>query len=515
MKNIPQWKVGDILSASKLNAMVDAINDLLADQTGNNDVYITLDELNDILEQYSDIGHAHSVNEIVDLVLPTKLSQLQNDTSYVTDDYVTNAIANAQLGGEEVDLSSYATKNYVDSAIDKIELTPGPKGEDGLTTSISVNGSTFVQQNGVITLPDYPEVNSSVDTYTKEEIDDIVNDYTGGKKQVYLTQAEYDALNDDDKNNETKVYNIIDGEDTVADLSSYATKNYVDSAIDKIELTPGPKGEQGPKGDQGEQGEQGPKGDQGEQGEQGPKGDQGETGPKGEDGLTTSISVNGSTFVQQNGVITLPDYLEANSSIDTNLLLLTSPNGTKFEINVSDDGILSTTPYVNYTNYIYNEDTFINPAKGTAPYYQTYYYFSDGAEHEVVSPGVLKIYNGVEGRNGSLNIRHGKGDNNVYYIQFKVKSEVAIIAGSTQATLLSGGTPVTDWTMVSYIYTDTSAVSYAIKLMLNNGGAIPGVAYIKEPMRINLTEIYGAGNEPSDVQYCNKIFAKFVAGLRG
>lgn len=132
MTNIPQWKVGDILSASKLNDMVDAINNLLADQTGNNDAYITLDELNAILKQYSDVGHTHSANEIADLVLPTKLSQLQNDTSYVTEDYVTNAIANAQLGGDgEVDLSAYATKNYVDSEIDKIELTPGPQGEQG------------------------------------------------------------------------------------------------------------------------------------------------------------------------------------------------------------------------------------------------------------------------------------------------------------------------------------------------------------------------------------------------
>lgn len=121
MANIPQWKVGDVLSASKLNAMVNAINDLLAAQTGNSNAYITLAELNDILKQYSDVGHTHSVNEIVDLVLPTKLSQLQNDTSYATEDYVTNAIADAQLGGDgEVDLSAYATKNYVDNEIDNI-----------------------------------------------------------------------------------------------------------------------------------------------------------------------------------------------------------------------------------------------------------------------------------------------------------------------------------------------------------------------------------------------------------
>lgn len=122
MANIPNWKVGDILSASKLNAMVDAINDLLAGQTGNNDVYITLNELNDILAQYSDIGHTHSVSEIVNLVLPTKLSQLQNDTSYVTEDYVTNAIANAQLGSDgEVDLSVYAKKTEIPTKTSQLQ----------------------------------------------------------------------------------------------------------------------------------------------------------------------------------------------------------------------------------------------------------------------------------------------------------------------------------------------------------------------------------------------------------
>ena len=138
MSNLPQWKVGDVLSASKLNAMVDAINDLLAGQTGNTDVYITLDELNDILKRYSEIGHTHSVDEIVDLVLPTKVSDLTNDAGYLTEhqdisnkadkseiptrtsqlqndsDYATNAsvdekIANVSTGGQ-VDLTSYAKK---------------------------------------------------------------------------------------------------------------------------------------------------------------------------------------------------------------------------------------------------------------------------------------------------------------------------------------------------------------------------------------------------------------------
>ena len=94
----------------------------------------------------------------------------------------------------------------------------------------------------------------------------------------------------------------------------------------------GPKGDKGDKGDPGEQGPMGPKGNkgdigpigpegpqglQGPQGEQGPKGDKGDIGPQGpqgpagadgKDGLTTSISVNGNTYTQTDGLITLPNY---------------------------------------------------------------------------------------------------------------------------------------------------------------------------------------------------------------
>lgn len=199
---------------------------------------------------------------------------------------------------------------------------------------------------------------------------------------------------------------------------------------------------------------------------------------------------------------------------EVNSLILTSPNGSKFKITVSDDGQLTTTPS-SYTNYIYNEDTFTNPANGTVPFASTYYYTSNHTTKEVPETGVLKISNRNEGENGSVLIRHGRGDGNVYYIQFKIKSETGIIAGSSQSAILNTREPVPEWTTVSYIYTDSSAGQYAIKLEINNNGAKPGVAYLKEPMRINLTEIYGAGNEPSDKAVCDVIFSTFVPGLRG
>lgn len=70
----------------------------------------------------------------------------------------------------------------------------------------------------------------------------------------------------------------------------------------------GIQGIQGPKGDKGDTGEQGPQGEQGIQGIQGEQGPQGIQGPKGDDGLTTSITVNGETYTQVSGNITLPNY---------------------------------------------------------------------------------------------------------------------------------------------------------------------------------------------------------------
>jgi hypothetical protein len=79
----------------------------------------------------------------------------------------------------------------------------------------------------------------------------------------------------------------------------------------------GATGPQGPKGDKGETGAVGPTGPQGDKGEtgaagaagsQGPKGDTGPVGPTGAPGLTTKVTVNGTTYTQSGGNITLPDY---------------------------------------------------------------------------------------------------------------------------------------------------------------------------------------------------------------
>lgn len=53
--------------------------------------------------------------------IPTKVSQLANDSSYASESFVTNAITNAQLGGgdTQIDLSGYATKDDLINKVDK------------------------------------------------------------------------------------------------------------------------------------------------------------------------------------------------------------------------------------------------------------------------------------------------------------------------------------------------------------------------------------------------------------
>ena len=54
--------------------------------------------------------------------IPTKVSQLENDKIYATESYVKTEISNAQLGGEDVDLSGYATKDELNNKADKSDI---------------------------------------------------------------------------------------------------------------------------------------------------------------------------------------------------------------------------------------------------------------------------------------------------------------------------------------------------------------------------------------------------------
>ena len=105
VKNL--WQSGDIITAHKLNTIEEGIkaNELL-------------------LKGKAEISHTHDASEIeglnrIEVDVPTKLSQLENDTNFATEDYVNTKIEEASLGGAEVDLSNYVTKDELSLKADK------------------------------------------------------------------------------------------------------------------------------------------------------------------------------------------------------------------------------------------------------------------------------------------------------------------------------------------------------------------------------------------------------------
>ena len=105
-----------------------------------------------------------------------------------------------------------------------IQGLKGDKGDDGLTTSIEVNGQVYNHSNGRVTLP-----NLATESFVTSKINEaqlgggssnvdlsgyvtneVLNDFTDGKKQRYLTKAEYDLLSEEEKQDSSIVWNITD-----------------------------------------------------------------------------------------------------------------------------------------------------------------------------------------------------------------------------------------------------------------------------------------------------------------
>ncbi len=160
--------------------------------------------------------------------IPTNTSDLTNDSKFATETFVTNKIAEAQLGGDdsEIDLSGYATK---DEIIVSLEQT---------TTSSESGGK-------------------NVWTATFGD---------GRKSNIEIKNGEKG-----DKGDQGEKGDKGDKGDTGATGAT------------------GPQGLQGPQGEKGDPGAQGPQGEQGIQGPKGDKGDPGKDGKtpvKGEDYFT-------------------------------------------------------------------------------------------------------------------------------------------------------------------------------------------------------------------------------------
>ena len=263
-------------------------------------------------------GHTHSNLSTLNKVTESKLKEWDNKSNFsgnyndlvnkptdlATQTYVNQKIAEASLSGGGVDLSGYATIEFVTQEINNIELTPGPQGPIGPKGDTGPQGERGIQgpkgdvgpqgERGIQgpkgdVGPQGPQgPKGDAGTTSWNDLDDkpAIPSIEGLATESYVIEKIAEA-------------SLSGGG---VDLSSYATKEYVNNSIETVQLTPGPKGDKGDKGDAGEvgpvgpqglQGEKGDRGDIGPMGPQGPKGDKGDTGLQGPQGLKGDTGAQG------------------------------------------------------------------------------------------------------------------------------------------------------------------------------------------------------------------------------
>ena len=131
----------------------------------------------------------------------------------------------------------------------------------------------------------YEEFLQAIDElYDQNKID--FNNYKLLKKELESIENEHEQQKSEYRNYfkmlESKIKNlVVSGGGLTENQVQNIVSNYVTSHKSELTGARGPQGPQGPVGPQG---------------------------PQGSDGLTTQIRVNGNTYTQSNGLITLPDY---------------------------------------------------------------------------------------------------------------------------------------------------------------------------------------------------------------
>lgn len=295
-----------------------------------------LDEIYGRIDGKADKEHSHvgqagivatssQIQETEDKQFVSK-EQINLWNNRYSNEQIDDLLKNASAG--DVDLTGYATEQYVDEAIAEIQLTPGPqgpKGEDGRDGKDFTYDDFTEEQLESLRGPAGPKGEAGTngkdftyDDFTTDQLESLRGPQgpkgeTGaagsdGKAFTYddFTEEQLEALRgpmgpqgpagepvdtsmfyDKDEIDEM-IANVSAGD---IDLTGYATEEYVSSAIQKIELTPGPqgprgeRGEAGPAGEKGERGEAGPQGERGEAGPAGERGERGEMGPQGLQGV--------------------------------------------------------------------------------------------------------------------------------------------------------------------------------------------------------------------------------------
>ena len=199
----------------------------------------------------------------------------------------------------------------------------------GGVSKIEVNGATYTPTNGKVILPTYPSPSGNIDIDASATATSVSSTVPASASVTVDTSGDTPVLEFS--------FEIPQGEkgETGATGPEGPEGPQGEQGIQGIQGPQGPQGPTGATGPAGQDGQDGADGTdgqdgitphigdngdwyigdtdtgvhaQGVQGPEGPQGPTGATGPAGQDGLTTDIYVNGQTYTQVSGTITLPDY---------------------------------------------------------------------------------------------------------------------------------------------------------------------------------------------------------------
>lgn len=207
------WTIDKINQISTGNGNIDV--DLSAYQTKEDNSLKT--------ENKTIVG---SINELLNELSTIETTPGENGTTFIPNVDNNGNLSWSNNGG----LENPTTVNIKGEKGEQgLKGDTGNDGKDGLTTSISVNNNIYTHKDGLITLPNYPNVPTKISQLEND------NGYLTSIPNEYVTENE---LEEKGYATENYVQNKIaeaqlDGGEV--DLSGYATKDELNNKVDKVE----------------------------------------------------------------------------------------------------------------------------------------------------------------------------------------------------------------------------------------------------------------------------------------
>ena len=164
----------------------------------------------------------------VENAIPTNISQLNNDVTFATEQFVIDKIAEAELSGKDVDLTGYAKESYVDEKIAEIKIPEVP-----------TNVSAFENDANYITLNDVPETDLT-NYYTKSEVENLIPNVSSFvtmedvEGQGYL--KEHQSLEGYAKLTDIPDVSNFASKEDIPSIDGLASVDYVDGKFDGIKV---------------------------------------------------------------------------------------------------------------------------------------------------------------------------------------------------------------------------------------------------------------------------------------